>query len=196
MQSDFAIERQLTSTLGLTLSYIWSRGVQYFTVRDLNMGPLFNDYVTYQVASDPAGQNIGRSYATRVYRSKNDRRYNQILFLDNGGQTWYNAFVAQSQKRFSHGFQASVAYTYSHAIDDFNQGGGSNVVIPESAPFTTATMVSRRELPLYTSATGPPSRGSGRRRFMRIRGGNEHCQRLGAVAVDYACYSAIHGAGC
>ncbi len=86
---------------------------------------------TSRIKSRPiSGQNIGGSYATRVYRSKNDRRYNQILFLDNGGQTWSNAFVAQLQKRFSHGFQASVAYTYSHAIDDFNQGGGSNVVIP------------------------------------------------------------------
>ncbi|OYW13080.1 MAG: hypothetical protein B7X34_00915 [Acidobacteriia bacterium 12-62-4] len=37
-QWDFAIERQLTQNLGLTLNYIGSRGVAIFTNRDLNVG--------------------------------------------------------------------------------------------------------------------------------------------------------------
>jgi hypothetical protein len=79
--------------------------------------------------NNAANQQVG-TFATRVYRSKLDPRYSQVLEIDNGGQTWQDALVLQLQKRFSHGLQGSVAYTYSHAIDDFEQGGGNNVVFP------------------------------------------------------------------
>jgi hypothetical protein len=127
MQSDFAIERQLSNTMAFTASYIWSRGVQFFTVRDLNT-TLSNRVVTYRI-NDASGNQVG-TYATQIYTSKLDPRYNELLQIDNGGQTWYNALVLQLTKRLSHGLQGSVAYTWSHALDDFEQGGGSTVVFP------------------------------------------------------------------
>ena len=36
--------------------------------------------------------------------------------------------VVQLNKRFSHGFQGSIAYTWSHAIDLGNVGAGSDAL--------------------------------------------------------------------
>jgi hypothetical protein len=56
--------------------------------------------------------------------------------VENGGQSWYNALALQLTKRFSHGFQAQVNYTWSHAIDDGNEQGANNNV---SSSFNNAT---------------------------------------------------------
>src|SRR5262249_25111327 len=56
-QADLAVERKLTSTMALTLNYIFSRGVQITTNRDLNVGPT-GDSVTYRI-NDTAGNQVG-----------------------------------------------------------------------------------------------------------------------------------------
>ncbi len=126
-QWDFAIERQLARDLGLTVNYIGSRGVAITTVRDLNIGPTGNP-VTYRIL-DAAGNQTG-TYTTPAYYAANriDNRYQRINQIENGGNTYYHGLAVQLQKRMSHGFQASAAYTWSHAIDTANQGGGSNAI--------------------------------------------------------------------
>ncbi|MDQ6708876.1 MAG: hypothetical protein M3Z85_23195, partial [Acidobacteriota bacterium] len=126
-QGDIAIERQLTANLGLTVSYVFSRGVALFTSRDLNLGAL-GDPVSYRL-NDLAGTQVG-SYTTPTYRLANrvDPRFRRLIQVENGGISYYNGLITQLQKRFSHGLQGSVAYTWSHAIDDSNQGGGSDVL--------------------------------------------------------------------
>ena len=101
--------------------------MQLTTTRDLNIGaegPL----ATYRI-NDASGGQVG-SYSTPTYLLANrvDRRYQRVVQVENGGQSWYNAMIVQLNKRFSKGLQASVAYTWSHAIDTGNQGGGSNAL--------------------------------------------------------------------
>ena len=60
-----------------------------------------------------------------LFANKPDPRYGKILQVENGGQSWYNALALQLTKRFTHGFQAQVNYTWSHAIDDGNEQGAS-----------------------------------------------------------------------
>lgn len=125
-QGNVSLERELTRDLGLTVSYLWSRGIGILTVRDLNLLPL-GPTVTYNIL-DAAGSPAG-SYATRVYPSgRVDSRYTSIYQLENGGQTWYNGLAIQLRKRMSHGLTASVSYTWSHAIDTANQGGGNDAL--------------------------------------------------------------------
>lgn len=40
------------------------------------------------------------------------------VFYEAEGVSWYHAMQAQFTKRFTHGFQANVSYTYSHALDE------------------------------------------------------------------------------
>ena len=127
LQGDLAIERELTRNLGLTVSYVYSRGVQLLTNRDLNIGPE-GPSVTYPIL-DASGNQVS-SFTTPTYRTANrvDPRYQRVQQIENGGQSWYNAMIVQLNKRMSHGLQGSLAYTWSHAIDLGNIGGGNNAL--------------------------------------------------------------------
>ncbi len=141
-QGTVALEHQLSRTMGMTASYIWTRGIGLFVQRNLNLGaPGATE--TYTI-DDIAGNAVG-SYTTPVYVLQNrvDPRYSSILQVENGGQSWYNALAVQFQKRMSHGVELQVAYTWSHAIDDGNEQGASwnisntfnNSTIPGNWPF-------------------------------------------------------------
>ncbi len=124
-QGNISIERQLARDLGLTVSYVWSRGIGLFTQRDLNLGPLTNEVYNYTI-KDTSG-NIAGYYGTKLYLTANkvDTNYSKILQVENGGQSWYNALAVQLQKRMSHGLQAQVSYTWSHSIDTADMQGAS-----------------------------------------------------------------------
>jgi hypothetical protein len=115
-QADFGIERQLGSKMSLTASYVWSRGVAFTTIRDSNIGPE-GPPVTYQIR-DASGANVG-AYTTPTYRRANlvDPRYQRIGVLESRGNTWYNALAVQWRRRQSQWLDGSIAYTWSHALD-------------------------------------------------------------------------------
>jgi outer membrane receptor for ferrienterochelin and colicin len=123
-QATVGIERQLGKELGLTLSYIWSRGIGLWTQRDVNLGNP-GPTVTYTIM-DTFNNTVG-TYSTPIYlfATKLDKNYGKILMVENGGQSWYNGLAVQLRKRMSHGIAASLSYTWSHAIDDANQQGAS-----------------------------------------------------------------------
>ncbi|MEZ5353159.1 MAG: carboxypeptidase regulatory-like domain-containing protein [Bryobacteraceae bacterium] len=131
-QADIGVERQLTENLGMTVSYVWSRGLHLTTVRDLNIGAQ-GPQVTYRI-QDTAGNDTG-TYTTPTYLLANrvDRNWRRVNMVDHGGNSYYNAMVVQMRKRASHGLEASVSYTWSHAID-FNQGGGSSNIFFSGGP--------------------------------------------------------------
>ncbi len=134
-QADFSIQRTLDANTSVTVSYLWSRAAEMFTMRDLNAGPATNS-ITYNVLNS-AGVRTG-TFTTPVYLLANrvDPRYQRILEVDNGGNSYYNALALQIQRRFAHGFQGSVAYTWSHAIDDNMGNAGANLYLGSGSPTT------------------------------------------------------------
>jgi outer membrane receptor protein involved in Fe transport len=122
-QGNIGIQRQIGNTISVNASYIWSRGVQLYGVRDLNfyeVGPT----ATYSIVD--ANNNPTGSWTTPVYIGKRpDARYNGIYQMENGVNSYYNALAVQAQKRFARGFQAQISYTWSHEIDDGQSYGGS-----------------------------------------------------------------------
>jgi len=131
-QGDIAIEHEITRDMGLTVSYIWSRGLHLTTVRDLNVGPP-GPPVTYRI-NDSSGNQVG-SYITPTYRlaDRVNRNWRRVNLVDGGGNSYYNGLVVQVRKRLSKGVEGSLAYTWSHAID-FNQGGGTNNIFFSEGP--------------------------------------------------------------
>ena len=131
-QGDLALEHALTPHLGLTVSYLWSRGIHLNTVRDLNIGPL-GPAVSYTIMDD-AGNKTG-TYTTPTYRlaSRVDAKWRRVNQVEAGGNSYYNALVVQLRKRLSRGVEGSLAYTWSHAID-YNQGGGSDNIFFSAGP--------------------------------------------------------------
>ena len=131
IQGDIAVERQLARDLGLTVSYVYTRGMRLTTTRDMNIGPE-GPLVSYRI-NDASGNQVG-TYVTPTYRLANrvDTRYGRITQVENGGDSWYNGLIVQLNKRMSKGLQVAFSYTWSHAIDNANQGGGSNALFFDS----------------------------------------------------------------
>jgi outer membrane receptor protein involved in Fe transport len=129
-QGTFAWEHQFTPTLTTTLSYIWSRGVDLYSVRDLNLPPQSSTTYTYAI-DNASGTQIG-SYTTPMYLGINgtyglrpNSAFGGVYQDENGVTSSYNALAVQIRKMFSHGLQADLSYTWSHEIDD-GQGYGQS----------------------------------------------------------------------
>ncbi len=134
-QANLGIERELTSTVSLNVSYLWSRGVRLYGVFDRNVGPL-GPPITYTIR-DSSGNPAG-TYTTPTYRTpRPDTRYRRISQIDNPGMSYYDGLAVQVNKRFSRGFQASASYTWSHAID-LNQSSADNNIFFGSTPTSYA----------------------------------------------------------
>ncbi len=133
-QADFAIQRQLDRNTSITVSYLWSRGAELLTVRDLNLPVVPSHSITYNILNS-SGTQVG-TFTTPVYlvADKFDPRYSRIIGVDNGGNSYYNGLAVQVQRMFSHGFQGSLAYTWSHAIDDNMGTAGGNLFLGNNAP--------------------------------------------------------------
>jgi hypothetical protein len=133
-QLSVGIERALTKSMSLTTSYVGNRGKRLFTVRDINIGPLSSQVYNFTILNSsytPTGQ----VYSTPLYLLANriDPRYGHINEIENGGKQWYDALVVQLNKRFNGIFSGTVAYTWSHELDE-NQEQGSNAYAFSSGP--------------------------------------------------------------
>lgn len=133
-QADFAIQRAIDAKTSVTVSYLWSRAAEMFTVRDLNLPVTPPHSITYNIL-DTTGATVG-SFTTPVYlvTDKIDPRYSRIIGVDNGGNSYYDGLAVQVQRRYAHGFQGTLTYTWSHAIDDNMGSAGSNLFLGNNPP--------------------------------------------------------------
>jgi hypothetical protein len=102
------VEQAITNDLSFTLGFIHSSGRHIPLYRNINRinptssladgRPIFSNTVNSTTRLDP--------------------RFNNILVAESVGNSRYNAFTAQLNKRFSKGYQFSVNYTLSKAEDD------------------------------------------------------------------------------
>jgi outer membrane receptor protein involved in Fe transport len=131
-QAILAVERQITPTLTLTVSGIWSRGVHLYSVFDTNLPPPTNTTTATYTIDNASGANVG-TYTTPVLLGvggANNTRPNKAFggMYEDGNDlvSFYDGLTVQLQKRFSHGFQAALSYTWSHEIDDGQGYGQAN----------------------------------------------------------------------
>ena len=125
-QGDFGIQQQLSKNTSLTISYMWSRGAEFFSVRDVNYPTVSSVFDTYSILTSAGGTQVGTfTIPVYLFSQRLNPSFTHIYEVDNGGNNYYSGVSAQVQRRMSHGFQASLAYTWSHTIDT-NLGGVSN----------------------------------------------------------------------
>jgi hypothetical protein len=129
-QANLAVEQQLAKDTSLTVSYVWSRGLHLLETRDANVANPTTSY-TFPIL-DATGAQTG-SYTTPLYTTRLNPAYGSIYQLESNGNSYYNAGLVQLNRRYSSWFQGSLAYTYSHAID-YNQGGGGNTLFGSTFP--------------------------------------------------------------
>ena len=124
-QATVAVERSIGKDMVLTLSGIASRGVNLWGTQDIN-APALGAPFTYTI-DNASGTAVG-TYTTGVYTgARPNKNFGAIYEQTNGVDSFYDGLVAQFDKRFSHGFQSSAAYTWSHEIDD-GQGAATNAI--------------------------------------------------------------------
>ncbi len=124
-QATIAVERQITKDQVVTVSGIFSRGVNLWGTQDIN-APALGAPFTY-IIDNASGQQVG-TYTTGVYvGARPNPNFNAIYEQTNGVNSWYDGLVATWEKRMSHGFQSSFSYTWSHEIDD-GQGAATNAI--------------------------------------------------------------------
>jgi len=107
-QSSFGVERGLTSDISLGLTYQYVKGDDLPRTADINVA----NPIT--VTSTVNGQPVS---FTR-YTAKRFPTFNRVLEFQSNAHSKYNGATIDLQKRFSHNWQARLAYTYSKAKDD------------------------------------------------------------------------------
>ena len=80
--------------------------------------------VTYTI-DNASGVAVG-SFTTPVYLLANrvDPRYGRVIQDENGLKSYYDALAVELNKRFAHGLEALVSYTWAHSIDDGQGAAG------------------------------------------------------------------------
>lgn len=69
-------------------------------------------------------------------------KFGKVIAKTSQGNSSYNAFQARLDRRFSHGFQFSAAYTWSKMIDSTSDGiGGTNVQEPNGNNLTSVPVM-------------------------------------------------------
>jgi hypothetical protein len=133
-QINVAVERAISRSMTLTVSYLQNRGKQLYSVRDLNIGPLSKQVYSYSIL-DSSYQPTGKTFNTQIYLPANrvDSRYQHVYQVENGGKQWYDAGLVQLSKRFSTNFQGNISYTWAHELDE-NQLSGSSAIFFSGAP--------------------------------------------------------------
>jgi outer membrane receptor protein involved in Fe transport len=133
-QASLAVERQVGKDMVLTVSGMWSHGVNLYGTTDLN-APAPTGNFTYKV--DDASGNQVSSFSTPIYLNpRPNTKYGGVYETTNGVSSWYDGLSVSFEKRFSHGFQSLASYTWSHAIDD-GQGTSTNAVFTGSTSIWT-----------------------------------------------------------
>ncbi|MEI9972636.1 MAG: TonB-dependent receptor [Ignavibacteriota bacterium] len=125
-QATVAVERQLPGEMLLTVSGIFSKGVNLYGTQDIN-APALGAPFTYSIVGAPS--NFPTSYTTQVYNTtvRPNSNFGAIYEETNGVSSWYNGLTASLVKRLAHGFQAEGSYTWSHEMDD-GQGAATNAI--------------------------------------------------------------------
>jgi hypothetical protein len=130
-QWNLNIQRQLNPTLTLTVGYVGSHGVHLLmrgddgnmTVPSLtSTGYLFPcGFAKAGDAFCTAGLTGGTPAAGGAVSAQLNQALGVIRYIYWNTSSNYNALNVNLEKRFSHGFQAQVAYTYSKSLDDDSQ---------------------------------------------------------------------------
>jgi hypothetical protein len=137
-QLDVALEHALSRGTTLTVSYIMSRGKQLMALRDLNVGPLSSTTAIYSIL-DTNLNPTGQLWATPLYLFSNrvDSRFTRLMQVENGPKSWYDGLAVQLRSRMGRWFYGTIAYTWSHALDE-NQStagnSGSTIFYSSGAP--------------------------------------------------------------
>ncbi len=103
----FGTQTQITPSLVLEVGYSGARGLHLIEERSVNQASLAS-------ASDPINGQTTNTFANIQSRVPFTGFSSSLMEqIESGGASWYNALLVSLNKRFSHGLQAQVSYTWA-----------------------------------------------------------------------------------
>jgi hypothetical protein len=118
---NLGIQRALTNSLGLDVSYVGNHGSKMTSMVDINPAALGSGWSAGSAAVNTAAENASRPYFSKFPYLSN---INQITGADRSN---YNALQATLTERPAHGLNFTLGYTYSHSLDMLGRDWLSNV---------------------------------------------------------------------
>jgi hypothetical protein len=123
-QADLAIEREITPSLSVSASYLYSRGSHLPFFFDANL-PRANRLQTFAILTGPTSTTIASTITLPIFiggaAARPNQAFDRIMVQKGAVKSWYDALVLQVNKRLSHGIQFLAHYTLARA-EDLNQG--------------------------------------------------------------------------
>ncbi|HEV8485770.1 MAG TPA: hypothetical protein VGV87_19660, partial [Blastocatellia bacterium] len=124
-QGDLAIEREITPSMSVSVSYLYSHGEHLPFFFDANLPPSnkLQEFLILDSALPTAG--VASRITLPVFvggaAARPNQAFDRIIVQKGAVTSTYNALVFQVNKRLSHGIQFLAHYTLSKA-EDTNQG--------------------------------------------------------------------------
>jgi len=119
-EADLTLERQLGWGTTISASYLGSFGRDLPDFVDTNIAPS-KSTITYNVAS--GGPLAGPTYTTALFKGpRPNPKFGSITDVFSGVRSNYNALTLQVNHRMNHSLQFGANYTYSHALDNGQNG--------------------------------------------------------------------------
>jgi len=109
LEWNFEVQQAIGNKTSVTLNYVGNRGYDEFINNAFE-----NSYFTGNANTATFG-----ALAT----SRPDDHFGVVTLLKNTGVSNYNGLTATVTRRFTQGFQGTLNYTWSHAIDEVSNGG-------------------------------------------------------------------------
>lgn len=143
-QADLGIQREVARNTTLDVSYVWSRTLHLQGSMNANLGVPGSSAgapsasYTYNIL-DASGNTAG-TYTTPIYlfNDRINKNFSSIFDLQSNANSYYNGLLVNLRTRYGDWFQADLAYTYSHTIDDGIKGAGTTTLFGSTFPTTYA----------------------------------------------------------
>jgi hypothetical protein len=125
---NLAIQRQITSTLGLELAYVGLKATHLQLTQNINQPFVTNGFygTTKPFPTLPLTSPVIPSFCQPPFPSCALNTINQV---NSGGNSNYNALWATVTKNFSSGLQFLASYTYSKSLDYNSLSTGESYII-------------------------------------------------------------------
>ena len=114
IEYNLTAERSLPGDMSLSVSYAGTRGLNLLQITDAN--PTIPTHFLANGLPLWSGNN-NCAVSTANCDAYTNTAFQGIEFRHAGGESWYNSLQASFQKRFSHGIQFQVSYTWARCLD-------------------------------------------------------------------------------
>ncbi len=129
---DVTLERQLPGAIGVSVAYVFSRGLHLPIFNDANLAPA-TATKSYDILSSSA--QTTQTYTVPYYTSRINPQTGIITVASPSVNSWYNSLVLTGRRNFRHGLEFTANYTLSKARDDgqvigsFGTFSGSDITV-------------------------------------------------------------------